>query len=422
MRFQNVKGTKDFTPKEAAIFQKLIDIIRKNFERYGFTPLITPGVESFELLSAKGGLGEAVKDEIYYFKDKAGREIGLRFDLTMPLARFVVSNPNIPLPFKRYQIDRVWRYDNPQSMRYREFWQADIDIIGTNSVEADIECLSSVNDIFEEIGIKNFVFRINDRVVVEQVLEKSYPKNSIPQILRIIDKLDKIGMEGVKNEIKKTGMATKHVEELLSIKGNNDQKLKEIEDRYGVSCEKLRQILSRAKSLGYANKVEIDFSVVRGLEYYTGLVFEIGIRDGNTKVSFGGGGRYDKLIKILGAQDVPATGISLGLSRLFVYVLEKGLLKAEAPAKVFVATVKDDMKKEAEKIVKALRGAGINVDWNIAGKKLSKQFEYANALDIPYVVIIGEQEKNVNKLKLRDMKTGKEEMVTLEVLMQKMKG
>jgi len=184
MKLQTPKGTRDFFPEDARNLQKLINIARCVFQKYGFQPLFTPAFENFDLLSTKGGLGEGVRDEIYYFKDKSDRELGLRFDLTIPLARFISSNPQISKPFKRYSIDKVWRYDNPQAMRWREFWQADVDIVGSESVLADVECLAAICEVLDEFGFKDYLIRVNSRGLIENLLGKIVPKEKMKDVFR----------------------------------------------------------------------------------------------------------------------------------------------------------------------------------------------------------------------------------------------
>ena len=208
------KGTRDITQEQARKLWKIIEICREVFESFGFEPLFTPAFEKFEILAAKGGLGEGVKEEIYYFQDKAGRELGLRFDLTMPLARFVAANPQIPKPFKRYAIAPVWRYDNPQRLRYREFWQADIDIVGSSSLLADIECLVCACEVLKKLGIKDFFVRVNNRVLIENLL-KPFAGEKVKETFRIIDKLDKIGKDGVKKELEQIGVNAEKILEII---------------------------------------------------------------------------------------------------------------------------------------------------------------------------------------------------------------
>jgi histidyl-tRNA synthetase len=415
MRFAPVKGMKDFMPEEAETFQRMIDVVRRIFEKYGFQPLITPALESFELLSVKGGLGEGVKDEIYYFRDKGDREVGLRFDLTMPLARIISSNLNLPMPFKRYAIDRAWRYDNPQALRYREFWQADIDIIGSKEITADIECLCAAVEILETLGVENFKIYVSNRKLIQGILEKlGLRDDEVTRALRIIDKVKKIGIEETRKqleEIKKFDVET--LIKLLEMKGSVYEKIDKIEKLFPDvdGLEDLKKFFLLALDFGILDYLNFDLSIVRGLDYYTGLVFEILLPESN--VSFGGGGRYDNLIKTISGVDYPAVGISLGLTRLFQFLVDRGLIKTSPPAKIFVAAVSDGLRSTAMKIVRQLRAAGVRTEWDISGRKLSKQLEYASALRIPYVAIIGENEIKLSSIKVRNMTSGEEIMMPM---------
>jgi len=410
MKFQPPKGTRDLLPEDATKFQKIIDVVRSTFEKYGFEPLFTPAFESFELLSAKGGLGEAVKDEIYYFKDKSDRELGLRFDLTMPLARVVTSNPQLPKPFKRYQIEPVWRYDNPQSMRWRQFWQADIDIVGSNSVLADAECITCICEVLDELGFREYFIRVNDRKVVDQMLKDLKVSDKINEIMRAIDKLDKFGKEKVKEELNNLGFDGIKILNLFSEKALEEKVYKE-------KAKDLFTFLEYVELFGIKKKVKLDLSLVRGLEYYTGLVFEVNL---GGKASCGGGGRYDNLMKTVGSQDLPATGISLGLDRIFEVMKENKMFEPrKTDTKVFVANVNQEILAETIRITEKLRKEGISCQMNLTDRNLTKQLEYADSIGIPFVVIVGSEEVKKNKFKLRDMKNKKEIEINLEEIVKK---
>lgn len=415
--FQPAKGTRDIPPEEMRKLLFVFDKCRKVFEKYGFVPLETPAFENFELLAAKGG--EGVKDEIYYFKDKGGRGLGLRFDLTVGLARFIANNPNIVKPLKRYAFGKVWRYDNPQAMRWREFYQLDIDTIGSPQVEADIECIACFCECLDALGIKGYYIRVNNRNLLKAFLtEKGVPEKSLDDWFRTIDKLDKIGKEGVEKELMEKGFDKKVVKDVLNNLekvSENPDKLKDLE-----GYKELALLTEFAKPYGISGKLKFDISLVRGLEYYTGLVFEIGIKD--VKVSLGGGGRYDRMIKAFGGPNLPATGISFGLSRLIQYMEEKNLFNLPKNiVKVFVANVDESSKKYATEVAQKLRSAGIAAEIDLLGKKLGKQMEYAAAAGTPFVAIVGESEIKQNSVKLRDMKTGKEEMIKVEKLSELLK-
>jgi len=410
--FQSPKGTKDWLPDEAERWQIVLDTVRKAFEKYGFRPMETPAFESFELLAAKGGMGEAVKDEIYYFKDKGGRELGLRPDLTVPMARVLANNPNLPKPFKRYQIGKVWRYDNPQAGRFREFWQADVDTVGSTSSLSDVECVAAVCEALERLGFKEIKIRLNNRRLLQALFLKAGVKETqLVEAFRSVDKMDKIGADGVKRELEDKKIAWKGIEEIINLKGDV---LEKIEDKYGAidGLAELKDFFKNAKLLGIDNYLEIDLSLVRGLEYYTGPVFEVMI--GDAKLSCGGGGRYDKLIKVLGGPDLPATGISIGLNRVVGLMEEKKMFKTDLGKKVFVASVNDFVRGDAAKICQNLRKEGIIAETDLAERKLSRQMEYAAAMNFAYVIVVGPKELESGKAKVRDMKTGKEKDVPIE--------
>ncbi|MBI2084738.1 MAG: histidine--tRNA ligase [Candidatus Aenigmarchaeota archaeon] len=411
MKLQPPKGTRDLLPEDATKLQKIVQICREVFEKYGFEPLVTPAFESFELLSAKGGLGEAVKDEIYYFKDKSDRELGLRFDLTMPMTRVVSSN-SLPKPFKRYAIDKVWRYDNPQAMRWREFWQADIDVVGSKSLLSDVECLAAVCEILNKLGFKVYKIRVNSRKLLQDLLEGVVNKEKIIEVFRSIDKLDKIGFDGVEAELKKKGIKPNAV---LKILKQND--LNKIMDNKGK--EELEELFRLAKKFGIEKRLQFDISLVRGLEYYTSIVFEVML---GAKVSCGGGGRYDNLIKAIGAQDLPATGISLGIDRVMEVMKENNLFKNEnSTTSIFVANVDVLLIADAIKISAELRKNGVKTQMDLMGRSFGKQMEYASNAKIPYVLIVGKKELKKKKFKLKEMKTGKQRELPLKNIISLLK-
>lgn len=415
--FQPAKGTRDIPPEEMRRLLFVFDTCRKVFEKYGFAPLETPAFENFELLAAKGG--EGVKDEIYFFKDKGGRELGLRFDMTVGLARFIANNPNIQKPLKRYAFGKVWRYDNPQAMRWREFYQLDIDVVGSPQVGADAECLACFCECLDSLGIRNYYIRINNRNLLKTFLaSKGVLEKNMDAWFRTIDKLDKIGKDGVKKEFLEKGFDKKIVKNVLNNLekvSKNPEKLKNM-DGY----QELARMMELAKPYNISDKLKFDISLVRGLEYYTGLVFEIGIKD--LKVSLGGGGRYDKMIKAFGGPDLPATGISFGLSRLLQYMEENNIFNLPKNiVKVFVANVDDDSKEYCLNVAQKLRGENIPAETDLMGKKLSKQMEYASSAEIPFVAIAGSEEIKQKSVKLRNMKTGEEKMIKAEKLSKMVK-
>lgn len=422
IQFQPVKGTRDFLPEEMQKRQFVLDIIRQTFERWGYQPMDTPVLESFDLLAAKGGGGEEIKKEIYYFKDKGGRDLGLRFDLTVPACRIISNKLDIPMPFKRFQIGKVWRYDNPQSGRFREFVQADIDIFGCDKPEADAEIIAVVCDIFNALGFEDFVIRLNNRKLIESYIKKIGIKK-VSEVFRSIDKMDKIGEVGVIKELEKKGLKKEKIREIIKfIKINGRDVLGKIKkliwnDKLGKEgFEELETILETMKVFGYDKSVWFDMSLVRGLDYYTGPVFEVAVSGG--KWSLAGGGRYDKMVESFGSRKVPGTGISIGFDRVMSIMEEQDIFRLDNLTKVFVVYVNDKVMKDALEVAQRLRREGISTDIDLSRKNLSGQLNYANSRKIPWVVFVGERELKEKKVKLRDMSCGEEKLVKLKDLVK----
>ncbi|MBI4170096.1 MAG: histidine--tRNA ligase [Candidatus Aenigmarchaeota archaeon] len=410
MPFQTPRGTRDIEPEEMIRYEYVLSVIKKVFEKYGFDPFDTPAFEDWALLSAKQGGGEEIKQEIYYFKDKSDRELGLRFDLTVPLCRFVAANPDIPKPFRRYQIGKVWRYDKPGALRWREFLQADIDIVGSESTEAEAEYLLAICEIFSELGFRDFVIRINNRKITEDFVKALGIKNVI-DVFRSIDKLEKIGAKAVEKELTEKGISSASIKRILEF-----VQLKDIDKvKKQISSEGINEIEKILAFLAdYKKNLQVDMSLVRGLEYYTGPVFEIATGAG---ISVGGGGRYDNLIEIFGGKKTPATGISIGIDRLVAVMSEKKMFPAiKTATKVFVVSVSEAVKKNVVDIVKNLRNLSIPAEFDLMGRSLSKQLSYVNSREIPFVLVIGEKELASGKAKMRDMTSGKETDVWLDKL------
>ncbi len=406
MKFQPLKGMRDLPPEAAMKKQSLLAKIRSTFERYGFAPIETPVLESFEMLSMKGG-GDAIRREIYNFRDQAGREIGLRFDLTVPLARFISNDPTMPKPFKRYAIGEVWRYDNPQASRWRQFTQADVDIIGSSSIMADAECVAAIIDALEGVGLKDFKVRVNNRKLLENIIIGcGVTKEKIPDVFRTIDKMDKIGKSGVAGELEKLSADPSKIFSQL------DKKISELEKVQGFG--ELKQLLGLMEGLGKSERIKPDLTLVRGLEYYTGNVFEI---VSSLSVSIGGGGRYDNMMNAYGAGNLPAVGMSIGVDRLLELIENN---TAKTPARVFVAVI-GDVQDKALLIANGLRQNGINTSMELSGRNIKKQLEYADSLKIPYVVLIGPSEMAQGVAKVRDMQTRKEEDIKLADLVRYLK-
>ena len=400
MKFQPPKGTRDFLPEEMFKRRKVFEKIRKVFEGYGYGEVCTPAFEDFDLLSKKSG--PDIEKEIYVFTDKSGRKLGLRFDPTLPICRIVASDSSLTKPIKFYYITNMWRYDQPGKGRWREFWQAGVELIGSSKPEADAEILAITYDSLKAIGIKKFYIRINSRKIVESLIKKAgIPENKKLNVFRAIDKLEKIGEKEVKKELEKYKISEKSIEKLLELikSGKAEEEMKE-----------LKEIKSLAEKMGVEN-IKIDFSIVRGIDYYTGFVFETFVEGGEDLGSIAGGGRYDTLIGLYGGQKLPATGLGIGIDRLIEIVEEE---KKYYPAYVYIAVVDDNAKERAIEIAQILRKNSIRADIDLMGRNLTKQLEYADSLGIPYVLIIGRKELETKKFKLKDMKNKTERELTIE--------
>ncbi len=412
---QPVRGMRDWSGEEAWKREYVINIIKNIFQKYGYEPLETPAVEYFETLAAKGGGGEEIKEEIYYFKDKADRELGLRFDLTVPTARFVASNPTMPKPYKRYAIGKVWRYDRPQAGRYREFTQADIDIFGSSSIWADLEILEVAITVMKSLGFREFKIRLNNRKILEaMILASGIPEDKVLDAFRAIDKLDKIGWEGITKELKERDVP--NYERLVDmIKENNIEKIRDELEKLETGksgLEEIDRLMKLVKETGLDNWVELDLTLVRGLEYYTGNVFEI---KAGGQWSCGGGGRYDKLVEVYGGRPTPAIGISFGVERVIQLMDEFGLFpKNYKPSIVYIAPIQ--AKKEAWKIRKRLINMGLVCDIDLMERKINKQFDYATSKGYRWFLIVGRRDLGENKVTLKDLETGKEWKINLESL------
>jgi len=423
MSLQPPRGTRDFMPADMIRRQYIFQTVKNVFENFGFNPLETPAFESWSILSKKGGAGEEVKDEIYYFKDKSDRELGLRFDLTAPMSRVVAANPQLPKPFKRYQIGRVWRYDRPQAGRFREFWQADVDILGSSKMDADVECLVVAVKSLEALGFKNFIIRINNRKILDSMIKKVGINNSF-EVFRSLDKLEKIGEKGVTKELISKGVSKKEVNSLMDMikmKGSASDMLKKGRKMLkSDGFEELDQVVSLSKQYGIDKYIVVDFSLVRGLDYYTGPVFEVFVKEFENIGSITAGGRYDNLVKNYGGRDTPAVGISLGIERIYEIMSSKKMFKLPSiNTQLFVVAVNDAVRNDVIKICQKLRDAGVNTELDLSGRNFKKQLEYADALGISYVLIVGEKELKSKKFPLKDMKKREQKELTLDQIVKK---
>jgi len=424
MKLERSKGTRDFMPEEQIVRNDIVDTLKNVFEAYGFGPLETPAIEKLEVLSSKFAGGEEILKETFKLKDQGGRKLGLRYDLTVSLARVIGMNPQLKMPFKRYEIGNVWR-DGPMGLaRYRQFLQCDVDIIGCNTMLADAELIALTDKAFNELGL-DAVIKVNNRKVLNDILDYlKIKKDKCDDVILSIDKLEKFGIDAVKKELKAKKINKKVIDELLKIintKGTNNDKINKLKKiiKNSEGLKEIEELLGYLKILNI--DVDFDVSLARGLSYYTGPIFEVILKDSKVKSSVAGGGRYDNMIgSLLGKGNYPATGISFGLDRIYDAVVEKKKEKAKTVTKVFIIPI--GMLKESLKIAQKLRGENINVDIDLMGRGISKNLNYANSMGIPFVMFVGEDEVKQGKVKLKGMVSGKEKLVTVEEVISSLKS
>jgi histidyl-tRNA synthetase len=419
---RTVRGMRDLMGPEMQIKNYLMATAVQVFELYGYEPLDSPVMELWETLSAKGG--EEVEAETFKFIDKGDREVGLRFDLTVPLARIVATNPNLPKPFKRYAIGKAWRYDRPQAGRYREFEQADVDIVGTTNPAADAEVVLIALEFLKRVLGSEYMIRINNRKVLRGMTEKAGVTDYLAyECFRAIDKLDKIGKEGVLKELGERGIDKKQSNFLIdaiTIKGSGTKTLEKFKDllegsKIGIEgVEELTLMAEIFEESRVSELIEFDMSLARGLDYYTGPVFE-GRYLGKPAVgSILGGGRYDRLIEKFGGQPTPATGISLGIGRLIEVVLARGGEKnLEKQLDIFVAPIKRPMLRFAMAIQTELVQAGLSCEVDLMDRPLKKLLEQADLKNAKFTVIIGKRDVAKGEVSVRNMASKETDQVKI---------
>ena len=419
-------GFMELLPAEQILFNKYLQIIKETFEEFGFAPQDTPIVENAEVLFAQ--IGEDTKKEIYRFT-KGDDELGLRFDLTVPLARYVsMYSNNLTFPYRRYQIGKAYRGERPQRGRFREFYQADIDIIGNGSLAIvnDAEIPAVINKVFEKLDLGEFLIKISNRKILSGLLEELGVGEKRDEVLRVVDKIDKVGLETAKQmliDLEIKSIEADKVLDFVKITGNNTKILEilinmEVKNElFKVGVSELSEVIEKARNFGVPEKnIQIDLGIARGLSYYTGTVYETVLLDERVKGSVCGGGRYDNLAESYTDQKFPGVGISIGLTRLFSQLLDEGVIKVQAatPAKILVVPMEKDMPFALE-VAAQLRDLGIPTELYTEDDKFKKKLTYANKIGVPYVAIIGEDEVTKKKIALKNMTTGEQELVDVKV-------
>ncbi len=413
------KGTRDFLPSEQIKREILIDKIKNVFRKWGFDPIETPTFEYYKTLSGK--YGEEGEKLIYKFLDLGGRELGLKYDLTVPLARFFSDHQNeIVKPFKRYQIQPVFRAEKPQKGRYREFYQCDIDIVGSKNLLSDITIILTINSALKEIGIENFVIKINHRRIFKSISKKFNIEGREIELARIIDKLEKIGIEGVKNQLIEKNFNKDIVDGLINIISSKFQ-LEELakffnDSEFEIAYNELNGIFKYLKKFNV--NFEFDVSLARGLDYYTGMIFETKIL--NYEIgSIASGGRYDNLVEIFTGYKVPAVGGSIGIDRLLTVLNEMNLFNERKTwTDILITFVKyeDEIISYGLKILEKLQNLDYNVDIYCGNKDLRGQLGYANEKGIKIAIIIGEEEVKNNKVIVKFLEENYQREVSLDEL------
>lgn len=448
------KGTRDFSPSEVVKRNYIIDVIQRDFERFGFQPIETPSFENSETLMGKYGeegdrlifkilnsgdyLRKADPDALKA-QDSAAltgqiSEKALRYDLTVPFARYVVQHQNeITFPFKRYQIQPVWRADRPQKGRFREFYQCDADVVGSRSLWQEVEFVQLYDSVFTHLNLRNAVIKMNNRKLLSGIAEVIGAEDKLIDFTVALDKLDKIGEEKVKTEMREKGIseaAIAKLEPLFHITGTVSEKIKTLRELLATSetglqgIDEMEFIVETIAELELKSAtLEIDVTLARGLNYYTGAIFEVSAPEEVKMGSIGGGGRYDDLTGIFGLKDISGVGISFGLDRIYLVMEELGLFPKtvlEGTRALFVNFGEAEA-KYAMRAVSALRDEGISVDMYPDPAKMGKQMSYADKRDIPYVVLTGVSEMESGTYTLKNMKSGEQQQVDIDQLVRVLK-
>lgn len=423
MKIERVKGTRDLLPEEMARRRWVFERIREVFENFNFQEVLTPTFEYTELFKLRSG--EEVVKQLYAFQDKGGRDVSLRPDMTSSVARLYVNQfQNAPKPIKWYYIANMFRYEEPQSGRYREFWQAGVELIGSDRVEADAEVIALFTQSYLAVGLEDFTVNIGDRILLDEFAKMLGVEDDIG-LMRLIDKKDKMGRDEFVGALREFGLDDDGVEKVLSlieIKGLPDEVLPKAEelftsDKAKAEINRLYELVDLLDAYGVSRWVRIDLGIARGFDYYTSVVFEAIAPNDLGIGSIGGGGRYDNLIEVFGGKPTPATGFAIGIERLIPILEWKGLLpEIKLRPDVYVIPIGDEreVRKTTIEITQGLRDAGVRADIELTGRKLTKALDYAGKLGVPYVILVGKKDLEAGKVTLRDMETGEQKSIEKE--------
>jgi len=443
------KGTRDFTPQEISKRNYIFDVVKKHFQTFGYLPIETPSFENSDTLLGKYGeegdrlifkilnSGDFISkvDDVTYSSKNSGSlapkitEKALRYDLTVPFARYVVMHQNeIDFPFKRYQIQPVWRADRPQKGRFREFFQCDADVVGSDSLLQEVELVQLYDAVFTDLQLNNVTIKLNNRKILAGIAEVIGAKHLLVDFTVALDKLDKIGEEGVKKEMREKGISEEAIHKaapLFTLRGSNAEQLEQLEAVLQYSKEgikgvsELRYIIESIAELGLkSSKLAIDVTLARGLNYYTGAIFEVSAPEGVSMGSIGGGGRYDDLTGIFGLKDVSGVGISFGLDRIYLVLEELDLFpkSLEKSLDVLFLNFGEQEALASLKLATQLRKAGVKSDVYPSNTKIQKQFKYANNRKVPFVVLLGDQELKDGAFVVKNMESGEQKTYAMDAM------
>jgi len=426
--FKTVRGMRDFLTSDAKMLRYVESKARKVAELYGYGEVITPIVESYELLAAKAG--EEVSSRMFIFKDLGGRDVALRPEFTASVARLVATTlRNEPRPLRLFSVGSIYRYDEPQRGRYREFWQSNYELMGSNKPEADAEIMLLTNSLVKEVGLKNYAFKIGHVGVLREIFTQEKLKDKTQNT--IMQLMDKKLYDDVLKKVEEAGASEECLSvlrELVELKGNKVfeivEKIRDCVKDYDKAVQavdNLREILKLVSESGYEIDMMVDAGFARGLEYYTGVIFEVYIPE--LDVALGGGGRYDKLIGLFGGEPTPAVGVAHGIDRMMLAAQEqKAKLKMEKEQSVVVISISEQLKGEALRIARIIRDAEIFVEVEVMGRKMAKALEDADRRNIDYAVIVGERELKEGKVVFRDLKKREQSTVDMDKLVETIKG
>ena len=424
MELRNVKGTTDYSPKEQYIRNYISDTLKNVFEKYGFKPLQTPLLCYYDLLALKYNEDNDILKEVYKVTDQGNRNLALRYDLTVPFAKYIAINPNTRLPFKRYEIGEVFRNGPVKLGRDREFIQCDVDSVGIEGQLVEAEFVALYVEAYKKLGI-DVVIKYNNRKFLSGIIiEAGISEELVTDTITIIDKFEKMTRPELEKEFQKIGLNNEQIEKLFMYLNMNADELIKIENSNETLAEGIQELETLKQyitELGLLEYVQFSPSLARGQEYYTGTVYEVYVKDGSITSSIGGGGRYDKMITdfIGNGMKYPAVGVSFGLNVIYEILKDRKEFLEKALTDIFIIPMGTEI--QCLKIAQDLRNAGYKVEVEMKNKKMKKALDYANNENIPYVLILGEDELNDNCITLKDMNNKTQEQVALESLSETLK-